>query len=182
MKDNKKRLLWITRTAIFIALLIVVQFATKPLGQYVTGSLVNLLLIMSVMTCGFSSGLTVAVLSPVFAILLGIGPPFWVLVPFIILGNCAIALIWYFIAVRAFKDKFAGYLIALPAGAAGKFLILYLTIVRLLLPLFLNLPAKQAAVITAAFSFTQLFTALIGGALATAALPVVKKALTGRQS
>ena len=182
MKNNRKRILWITRTAIFIALLIVVQFVTKPLSQLVTGSLVNMLLIVSVMTCGFASGMTVAVLSPIFAMLFGIGPALWVLTPFIILGNCAIVLIWYFIGIRAFKEKFTGYLVALPAGAAGKFLVLYLTIVRLLLPLFLNLPEKQAAVITAAFSLTQLFTALIGGALAAAALPVVKKAMAGRQS
>ena len=181
MKDNKKRIFWITRTAIFIALLIVVQFATKPLSQYVTGSAVNLLLIMSVMICGLSSGMTVAALSPVFAMLFGIGPALWILTPFIVLGNCAIVLIWYLIGIRAFKDKFVGYLVALPAGAAGKFLVLYLTIVRLLLPLFLHLPAKQAAVITAAFSLTQLITALIGGAVAVAALPLVRKATAARQ-
>lgn len=181
MKENKKKILWITRTAIFIALLVVVQFATKPLGQLVTGSLVNLILIMSVMTCGISSGVTVAVLSPVFATLLGIGTPLWILVPFIILGNSVIILIWYFIGILAFKDRIPGYLIALPAGAAGKFLVLYLTIVKLLLPVLVSLPVKQTAALAAAFSFTQLFTALIGGALAAAALPVIKKATSGRR-
>ena len=33
------------RTAIFLALLIAVQFVTRSMGQYVTGSLVNLVLI-----------------------------------------------------------------------------------------------------------------------------------------
>jgi hypothetical protein len=106
MKNIRKQILWITRTAIFIALLIVVQIATKPLGQLVTGSLVNLILIVSVITCGLSSGLTVAVISPVIATLVGIGPPFWVLTPFIILGNGTIALIWHFVGNRIFHKKY----------------------------------------------------------------------------
>lgn len=181
MKDNKKRILWITRTAVFIALLIVIQVVTKSLGQLVTGSLVNLILIMAVMTGGICSGLTVAIISPVFATLLGIGTPFWVLVPFIALGNCVIVLIWYFVAARALKDRIVGYLAALVAGAVCKFLVLYLTIVQLMVPIVLNLPAKQAGAISAAFSFTQLFTALIGGALAAVILPILKKALPPRQ-
>ena len=40
------------RTAIFLALLIAVQFVTRSMGQYVTGSLVNLILIASGLMCG----------------------------------------------------------------------------------------------------------------------------------
>lgn len=181
MNPNKKRILWITRTAMFIALLIVVQFATKSIGMptLVTGSLVNLILIASVMTCGFSSGLTVAVISPVFAMLLGIGS-IWILIPFIALGNFILILLWYVLGKRVFKDKLVGYFVALVAGAACKFLVLYLSIVQILIPL-LNLPEKQAAVISATFSFPQLFTALIGGAIAIMLLPIIKKATAARQ-
>ena len=63
--DNKTRILWITRTAIFIALLIVLQAATA--------TLVNTL-ITGVMTCKLASGLSVAAVSPVMAIFIGIGP------------------------------------------------------------------------------------------------------------
>jgi hypothetical protein len=90
------KVLWITRTAVFIALLIVMQAATSSLGQYVTGSIVNLILIVSVMTCGYLSGIAVAIVSPIFAKLLGIGP-LWSLIPFIALGNIAIVLIWRFV-------------------------------------------------------------------------------------
>jgi hypothetical protein len=182
MKDNKRRLLWITRTAIFLALIVVVQFATAPLSiTMITGSLINLILIVSVMTCGLPSGLVVAVISPVLATLMGIGP-LWVLVPFIVLGNCAIILIWYFVARKALKEMFIGYVTALVSGAAGKFIVLYITIVRVMIPVFLTyLPEKKAAVISASFSFPQLFTALIGGALAVVALPLIKKATAGRQ-
>ncbi|SHH54762.1 hypothetical protein SAMN02745823_00247 [Sporobacter termitidis DSM 10068] len=177
-----KQTLWIVRTAIFLALLVVIQIATAPLGiTLITGSLVNLILIMTVMTCGLSSGLVVAVISPFLAKLVGIGP-LWVLIPFIALGNCGLVLIWQLVAKRAFKEKFIGTVVALVAGAAGKFLILYLVIVRLLIPLFLNLPAKQAATVSATFSLPQLATALIGGAVAVAALPAVKKARASRAS
>ena len=61
--NNKERILWITHTAIFIALLIVLQATTAVLGNIIiTGTIVNLLLIVSVMTCGLSSGITVAVI------------------------------------------------------------------------------------------------------------------------
>ena len=52
------------RTAIFLALLIAVQFVTRSMGQYVTGSLVNLILIASGLMCGLWGGLAVAVLCP----------------------------------------------------------------------------------------------------------------------
>lgn len=176
MRTNKKRILWITRTAIFVALLVVIQAATAPLGiTLITGSLVNLILIVSVMTCGLSSGLVVAVISPVIAKLAGIGP-LWVLIPFIALGNCILVITWYLVCKRLLKEKITGYIIALVTGAAAKFLVLYITIVQMMLPLFLNLPEKQAGAITTAFSLPQLFTALIGGALAILVLPIVKKA------
>ena len=49
--NNRKKILWITRTAAFVALLVVVQGATAALGNtIVTGTLVNALLISAVMT------------------------------------------------------------------------------------------------------------------------------------
>ena len=44
-----KKTLWITETAVMIALLVALQWATKPLGQFVTGSCVNLVLGVSVL-------------------------------------------------------------------------------------------------------------------------------------
>mgnify|MGYP007098824989 FL=1 len=47
-----KKTLWITETAVMIALLVALQWATKPLGQFVTGSCVNLVLGVSVLVGG----------------------------------------------------------------------------------------------------------------------------------
>ena len=178
--DNKQRILWITRTAIFIALLIVLQAATAPLGNpLITGSIVNLLLITSVMTCGLSSGLTVALVSPVVAKFLGIGP-LWALIPFIAAGNIVLVLLWHFIGNRNIGGKkYTAYIVALIVAAIAKFLVLYVGIVQIAVPIFLGLPAPQAAVISNMFSIPQLITALVGGALAVVLFPRLKKAVSG---
>jgi len=178
MKQNNRTVLWITRTAVFIALLIVAQLATASLGNtLITGSLVNLILIVAVMTSGLACGSTAAVISPVLARLIGIGPS-WILIPFIMVGNFILVLIWHLIGNRKTAPRIVSYIIALIIGAVAKFLFLYIGIVKIAVPFILKLPAKKAAVISASFSFPQLITASIGGVLAIIILPVLKKAFS----
>lgn len=175
--SNKKKILWITQTAIFIALLIVLQAATAPLGNtLITGTVVNLLLIISVMTCGFASGASVAVVSPVLAKFFGIGP-FWALIPFIAAGNIVLVLVWHLIGNRNMGKQYVSHISALVAGAAAKFLTLYVGVVQLAVPFLLGLPEPQAKVVSQMFSIPQLFTALAGGIIATIILPSLKKAI-----
>lgn len=174
--NDKKRTLWITRTAVLVALLVVLQAVTASLGNVlITGSIVNLLLIVSVMTCGLASGLSVAVISPIIAKLIGIGP-LWVLIPFIAAGNVILVLLWHFVGNLHIKHRYAANIAALIAAAAGKFSVLYLGIVKIAVPLLLNLPEQQAKVISNMFSLTQLVTALTGGFIAFMILPSLKKA------
>ena len=56
----------LTETAVMTALLIVLQAVTKPAGQYITGACVNAVLAVSVLAAGLWSGITVALLSPLF--------------------------------------------------------------------------------------------------------------------
>ena len=158
-----KKTLWITETAVMIALLVALQWATKPLGQFVTGSCVNLVLGVSVLVGGLWCGLTVALVSPFFAFLLGIGPAFLPIVPMVAVGNMVLVVILHLLASR---DKIAArsYL-AVAVGAVTKFLALWLLIVKLVLPT-LGLAEKQVAAISASFSWPQLVTAAIGGVLA----------------
>ena len=60
---RNKKVKFITQTAIFLALLIALQFFSKPLGQLVTGSLVNFVMIAAVLLSGLASGILVALLS-----------------------------------------------------------------------------------------------------------------------
>ena len=81
-----KKIRWITETAVMLALLVAMQAVTKPLGQLVTGSCVNTVLAITVLLSGIYSGVTVAVISPVLAYLLGIAPQI-LTVPAIMVGN-----------------------------------------------------------------------------------------------
>ncbi len=179
MNNNKRKTLWITRTAVFIALLVVLQAATASLGNtIVTGAVMNMLLIIFVMTCGMMSGLCVAVISPVMAKLIGIGP-LWSLIPFIIAGNITLILTWHFIGNRHWGHKHTVQMIALFVAATGKFLILYIGVAQIAVPLLLRLPEPQASVISNMFSIPQLFTALLGGGVALLVLSPLKKAFEG---
>ena len=181
----KPSVLWITRTAVSIALLVVMQMITAPLGnQFVTGSIVNLLLICPAMLFGLASGMTVAAVSPITAKLLGIGP-LWGIIPFLVLGNIALQLVWYVIGnhlnKRDDRREIVYRIITIASAAIVKFLVLYLGVARLAVPVFLRLPERQAAVITTMFSIPQLITATIGGILAAALLPTLRKAILYRK-
>ena len=89
-----------------------------------------MLLVVSVMTCGMISGLCVAVISPVMAKLIGIGP-LWSLIPFIITGNIALILTWHFIGNRHWGHKHTAQMIALVVAATGKFLIRYIGVAKI---------------------------------------------------
>lgn len=177
----KRKSLWITYTATFIALLIVLQLATAPLANpLITGSIVNFLLIVCVMTCGLSSGIVVAIISPVMAKLVGIGP-LWSIIPFIAAGNTILIIVWNFIGNIKIRHKIVAYIIALVVAAAAKFAVLYFGIVKIAVPFLLNLPEAQAKAISGMFSYPQLITASIGGAVAAAILPVILKAIGKRR-
>jgi hypothetical protein len=171
-----KKTLWITTTGILVALTIVLQAVTAVMGQLVTGSLVNLILIVAVMLCGLPSGIIVGLITPVVAKFLGIGP-LWSIVPFIILGNAVIVTVWHFTSKMSFANKYVVRCAAAIAGAVCKFVTLYIGIVRFAVPFLLELPEPQANVVSTMFSVPQLFTALIGGSVAVLILPVLEKAV-----
>ena len=151
----------------------------RLLGKYHNyGSVVNMLLVVSVMTCGMMSGLCAAVISPVMAKLIGIGP-LWSLIPFIIAGNITLILTWHSIGNRHWGHKHTAQIIALVVAATSKFLILYIGVAQIAVPLLLRLPEPQASVISNMFSIPQLFTALLGGGVALLVLSPLKKAFEG---
>ena len=172
-----KKALWVTRTAVSAALLVVLQVATMALGnQIITGAVVNLILIVSVMICGLSTGLTVAIISPVMAKLFGIGP-FWSLIPFIAAGSIILVLLWHFIGNMHLKNKYIAYISALVAAAAAKAAFLYTGIVRIAIPFLLELSEQQSKAVSGMFSFSQFITATIGGVCATIILSTLKKGI-----
>ena len=169
---NKTR--WVTETAIMLALLVILQAVTKSAGQLVTGSCVNAVLAVSVLVSGLSSGLTVALLSPFAAFLLGIGPQLLPIVPAIALGNAVYVLMLSRLCGQ--KPPVWRKTLALCGSAGAKFLTLYLVVVKLLCSI-LPLKPPQIATFSTMFAWPQLITALIGGAAALLIVPVIRKAL-----
>lgn len=173
-----KKTLWVARTAMLLAMLLVLQFATKPLGQYVTGSCVNLVLAVAALVGGLWCGVVVAAVSPFFAYLLKIAAMPIVLVPGVACGNLVLVLVLYFAAyksVQSGENPVRRYAAAVGA-AAVKFATLWLVVTKLLLPL-AGLPEQKVAVMTATFTWPQLATALIGGLLGVTVAPTVAKAV-----
>ena len=175
---TSRRVLYLTETAAMTALLVILQAATKPAGQYVTGTCVNAVLALSVLAAGLWSGAAVALLSPVFAFLLGIGPQLLPIVPSIAAGNLVYVLLLGLLAGGQGASRLrqaAGWLLA----AAAKFAVLYLLVVKLLCAV-LPLKEPQAAMLTVMFSYPQLATALAGGAIALLLAPMLRRALKKR--
>ena len=174
---NRVRIVWITRTAVLTALLVVLQAATAPLGNtLITGSIVNLILIISVMLSGYSSGLAIALISPALAKLFGIGP-LWTLIPFVAAGNLVLVSVWHFVGNRPAANRYIVRIVTLVTAAIAKFATLYLGIVKIAVPVLLSLPDQQAKIISNMFSIPQLITATIGGTIATLVLPTLSKAI-----
>ena len=140
-----------------------------------------MILALSVLLAGLSTGLVVALFSPILAFLLGHAPQILV-VPAIMLGNSVYVLL-FLLADRTGKclwRQTAAWLVS----AAAKFGVLYGVVNGLLCGLLadglvaagvLKMPMLQ--VLPAMFSWPQLMTALAGGAAALAVLPVLKKTM-----
>ena len=188
----RKRVLWITETAVLLALLICLQWLgsmipEQMMKQMVTGSLVNCVLAVSVLMVGLSSGLTIAVISPVCAFLLNIAPNFVTVLP-IMVGNCCyVALLWVLLR-KSWKPLWKPP-VAVVAAASVKFLVLYLLVVKIICGVAADgllgkkigetvvLAPPMLKMLPTMFTWPQLFTALIGGGLALMIVPVLHKAL-----
>lgn len=178
---SRARILWITRTGVLTALLVALQWATAGTqafaGQYITGSCVNAVLAISVLTAGLWSGVTVAALSPFCAFLLGIGPKLMQIVPAVSVGNIVFVLLLHF-AIGQDNRPLAQQAVGLGLAAVAKFATLYLLVVKLIVPaLSASLKPQQIATFSTMFSLPQLVTSLIGGAAALAIVPLLRKAL-----
>ena len=177
-----KKIRWITETAVLLALLVALQAVTKPLGQLVTGSCVNTILAIAVLYAGLGSGLTIAVVSPVLAFLLGIAPNI-LTVPAIMVGNSLYVLVLWLLGDPT-GEKLKKNILAWLVSAWIKFGALYFIVAKLICGFMADslmasgtLKEPMLKALPATFSWPQLFTALIGGAVALLLTPVLRKAL-----
>ena len=181
-----QKIRWIVRTGVLLALLVTLQALTKPLGQLVTGSCVNAVLAVAALFGGLTCGLCVGIISPVMAFLLGIAPNFVTVLP-IMLGNACYVAVLCFLggAWRPVWKQAAAVIVA----ACLKFGVLYLLVVKVIcgvasgillgqkLGQTVVLAPPMLEILPAMFTWPQLITALIGGTVAMAAIPILRKAL-----
>jgi len=178
---NNKTTAWIARTGLFLAVAVIAQLIGSQMGggiagQIITGSLVNMALIVAGITAGISSGISIAVLSPCLAFLLGI-MKFAPAIPIVIAGNIAIVIITAFIYNYYSKSEMKlalqklFILLGMIFGAFFKCVLMWISALYIL-PLFV---AKVPPAIISSFSLPQAVTGTIGVILAMLTVPSLLK-------
>jgi len=194
-RTQKTQILWITQTAMLLAIALISQIYLSNLlsfntvaSQLAVGSTVNLCLILATVTCGFFSGFSIAFCTPFIAFISGrIVYPQQVFIA--ALGNTAIIFIFWLVYRKkifgASLNDSVNWTIASIIGAVAKFLVLWLGMTKIFINLVLmndeTLTAQKieqmTAVITLNFTWTQLVTASMGGILSFAVYRVLKNVL-----
>lgn len=177
----KKNVLWLTETAVMLAVLITMQMITKPMGQLVTGTCVNAVLGITALVCGVSSGAVVALVSPIVAFLLGIAPQV-LTVPAIMIGNFVLVL------VLGWRSKNTNRMwisiLRCVCAAVAKFVVLYILVVQIICNIATDffmqsgtLKPPMVNVLTTTFAWPQLITALMGSIIAIWIAPLLRRVL-----
>lgn len=177
----------IARIAILMAATVVIQYLTGLIGggiQLLTGSFVNLFLLLSALLCGFVGGVAIGLVTPFIALAVGLNPNI-VLVPFIAFSNAllvtAFTLVCFLLKLRDCKkvwEQIAVLVSGFLLGALLKFLFMYFICVQLIFLLFVQADILKAPALTnlaAAWGIMQFATACIGGAVATSLYFPLKK-------
>lgn len=155
----------ITTTAILLALCIAMQ-CLKSISVYITGPFVNATIILATWVAGWFGGLSIALIAPVVAALLGMTPILNMMPQMIVVIMAGNALMVVAAKMIANKGNIA-MPVGLAVGSGVKALFLWLTVWYFMLPTFGdNIPAKVQATVKTTFSVTQLITALVGSAIA----------------
>ena len=145
----------IVRIAVMAAVTLIVQWLVGLSKiQLLTGSFVNMCLLIAAMTTGIVGGICVGIVTPFIALGLGLNPNV-LLVPFIAVSNAVYVVIFGVVV----------WLLRVDSGGL-KFAFLYFVGVKWIYPLLFNV--KQMETISVMMGALQWFTALIGGGAALA--------------
>jgi hypothetical protein len=140
--------------------------------QWITGPIINAILIIVLLLIDYKSALLVSVVPSFMALAGGLLPFFLApLIPFIILGN-----ILFVTSVRWFyeniKNDNKGYWLGVFIGAGLKYLLIFISAL-VLKQFILEIPFSIA--ITKLIGWAQFYTAVIGGIIAYGILKFIKK-------
>jgi hypothetical protein len=160
---NRESLLKISQFSIFLTVMIIAPMIGN---QFITGSIVNSLLLISTMSLGLSSAILLSFLPSAISLSLGFLP--WVMapmVPFIVLGN--ILFVYAFNYLRKHN-----YWLGAISGSFLKFALLFFAS-NVVISLFIK--QAVASKIAVMMSWPQLITALLGSMIAFLAWKIMNK-------
>lgn len=170
----KQRTLFISRLSILLAMTIIVQMVGLP--QPVTGPLVNMILILCVLILNVKAAIVIGVLTPLIALWRGQLPALLApMVPFIILGNSLLVLIFGICRTALSRLKINLYvidLISLACSSLIKFLVLW-SGAAWFVPLIFGRQFSPQLIFM--MSTPQFITAFIGGLMALFGLKLLKR-------
>jgi len=176
MPYPKEKVLTLTNTAQaarFLGLAGVITIAPFLIhSQWVTGPIVNAVLIMALFLVGVRGAMVLALVPSMIALSSGLLPAVLApIVPFIMIGN-VILILTIDLICRRFKNKTKGFWLGVITGALLKFLFLFASV-----NIISQLLIKQELVIKVVqmMSWPQFYTAMIGGVIAWAVLKACKK-------
>lgn len=173
MKISTKKL---AVTALMLALCIVSQLF-KNLSVYITGPIINLILLITLLYAGRGCAFVLSVITPITAFIIT-GSPIMAAMPIVMVAVMAgnAIYVWAFdIAQQLWRKMY----ISVAVASVAKGALMGVSISLLILPLLgpaSGLPEKALAVAKTTFSVTQLICALVGGVIACIVWPMVKKA------
>ncbi len=139
--------------------------------QWVVGPIVNAVLILTLLKFGFRHAVAIAIIPSLAALSGGLLPIVLApVVPFIMISNVILILCvdWFY---NNFKDKTKGYWVGVIVGAGLKFSFLFLS-VNIISGLLIQ--QELAVKVAQMMSWPQLYTAVIGGAIAWGVLKKMK--------
>jgi hypothetical protein len=113
--NNRAITLHKTGIITFLALLTVATLAPYAGNQYITGTIVNCVLLVTTATLGIRAGLLICIIPGAIALAVGLLPLILApMIPFVMLGNTAFIIVFYYL-----KDT--NYWIGAVSGAVLKF-------------------------------------------------------------
>ena len=166
-------------TGLLLGLVVAAQqfrWVDPQAGMLITGSLVNVVLIVAAVWAGLHSGIIIGILSPVFAWLITPGPIMQALPQLVIviaIGNVALV-----VCAWLFKNKCFGFFtLGLALGSAAKAALIWGGMLLVVTLFGSDVPPPMHAMLTGFWTFAQWVTPFIGSAVVLALRPALNKAI-----
>jgi hypothetical protein len=180
MKNNNVK--YLVQSSLLLAAAVVFQIVGSKIpgiNQYLVGTVINAILLITTYMCGIFYGSAVGILTPWTALLVGqLKPAMVPFIPFIIIGNAIFTISFGLLLNKKYYGKYLG--IAL--GCILKFSFLYFSANKLIYTFNMNFPKNIVKALSVSMGATQLITAAAGGILALILIEILLKRIKSSAS